>query len=430
MCARRGQRQRTVPIGAERPGQSIDACRRDDATLDFPAPHNPLPARRSMNDADTTNRPARRIGPSVLHPLMGADLATWWRAFTGNGWIPPDRWLHVAATGLAVHGRLPFTLLEHLVTAWRRRRMPPMRDPVFIIGHWRSGTTHLHNLLGCSPQYGQISPLASGLPWELLTLGTWLRPLLEKALPEDRWVDRVPVTPRSPQEDEIPLANMQPLSVFHALYFPRHFRRNFDRGVFFKGVSPRAVELWKRRMRALLEKVCLHQRADRLLIKNPVYTARISLLAGMFPTAKFIHIRRNPWVVFRSTVHYYSRLLPRLALQSFAHIDIPQFVEESYLELMRRYDAESAGLADDRLVEVAFEDLEEDALPVLERVYGQLGLAGFADDRPRFAAYLESLQGYRKNVFEFEPALLERVASAWHEYIQRWGYNPPPAVRA
>ena len=67
---------------------------------------------------------------------------------------------------------------------------------------------------------GVITPLASGLPGELLTLATWLRPLLERALPRDRGLDAVAVSPGSPQEDEIPMASLQPLSAYHAFYLP------------------------------------------------------------------------------------------------------------------------------------------------------------------------------------------------------------------
>jgi len=69
-------------------------------------------------------------------------------------------------------------------------------DPVFIVGVHRSGTTHLGNLLAASGQFGYVSPIAAGLPWELLTLGTWLRPPLEKTIPEDRLIDRVRVKGR------------------------------------------------------------------------------------------------------------------------------------------------------------------------------------------------------------------------------------------
>ena len=68
-----------------------------------------------------------------------------------------------------------------------------MPSPVFIVGYWRSGTTHLHNVLSQAPQFGYVSPLAAGLPWDVLGIVRALRPLLERVLPSDRYVDNVQV---------------------------------------------------------------------------------------------------------------------------------------------------------------------------------------------------------------------------------------------
>ena len=86
-----------------------------------------------------------------------------------------------------------------------------------------------------------------------------MRPWLERALPEDRHVDRVAVRPSSPQEDEIPLANIQQLSVFHALYFPKRFQRHIDRGVFFDGCTAAEIATWCRSVRTFVAKIVLHQ---------------------------------------------------------------------------------------------------------------------------------------------------------------------------
>ena len=362
--------------------------------------------------------------PSLMHPLLGANPMTLLRVMLGNGWIPPTRWPHVMMCVAGATGRLPFTLLERLMLALRRARPEEQPQPLFIVGHWRSGTTHLHNLLNCSPRWGFITPLASGLPWELLTLATWLRPLLEKALPEDRYVDNVAVTPGSPQEDEIPLANMQSLSVFHANYFPRHFERNFNRAVFGDGVSAAAHRRWQRALQLLYRKVAIHQNNPQLLIKNPVYTSRLAALRELFPAAKFVHIHRNPYVVFRSTVHYYQRLLPELALQSFAALDIPDFVERSYVRLMQEYDRQRADLPPGTIVEVKFEDVEARPLEEMQRVYTELQLPGFDDDRPHLDAYLSKMQGYRKNRYDIAPDIIDRVNRSWREWVDRWGYEP------
>ncbi|MFQ5690774.1 MAG: sulfotransferase [Gemmatimonadota bacterium] len=397
--------------------------------------------------------PPRPEGPGFRHPLMGADLMTLWRARRRYGPVASGRRGLATLMWASAVGRWPFRMLERLRMAWLSRRSrggsaergsgppgggpsartgrrsaPP--DPLFIVGHWRSGTTHLHNLMARSPEFGIISPLASGLPWEILTLGTWLQPLLARALPEDRHVDRVAVTLDSPQEDEIPVANMQPLSVFHALYFPARFRRNFERGVFFEGVSEREIARWKARVRYFHAKISLQQSGRRLLVKNPVYTARIARLLEIWPDAGFIHIYRNPHVVYASTVHYFREILPGLALQSFDHLQLEDFVLKEFPRLMDRLYEESAGLTENRFAEVRFEDLENDALAVLERLYGRLELSGWPRARPRVEAYLDSISDYRKNAFTYPPRTVARVGRAWARYLDRWGYEAPRAPPA
>lgn len=369
-------------------------------------------------------RPVAQAG--VQHPLMGARLRTLIAGFAANG-LPTPRALPLATLmALSALARAPFGIVDAIKMA--RGGGPEMAAPVFIVGHWRSGTTHLHNLMSRSPAFGQITPLASGLPDQILSLGTWLRPLLEKALPDDRHVDEVAVDPDSPQEDEIPLANLQPLSVFHAVYFPKHFQRLIDRGVFFEGVSPREIARWQRLVRRFAEKIVRHQGRETLLIKNPVYTARIRLLREIWPDARFVHIRRNPYVVFASTRHYYRSLLPDLALQRHDHVDIDAFVLATFTRLMAQYDAESADVPASHLVEVVYEELEESPVAILADIFQRLDLPGWEETRPRVEAYLETIRTYRKNTHQISAGDIAQVDAAWGDHVRRWGYQPPKAA--
>jgi omega-hydroxy-beta-dihydromenaquinone-9 sulfotransferase len=363
---------------------------------------------------------------SFAHPLFGADLRTLVTVLAANG-VPPGRWPQVAAIVLAAIGRLPFTTAEWLSVAWRRRRltMPP---PLFILGHWRSGTTHVLNVLSRDPRAAFITPVATGIPWDFLTLGRLLRPLLEQALPAHRVIDRVAVLPDSPQEDEIGLASMNPLSYYHGLYFPRRFRELFDRAVFLDGCSEGEIEAWARAHVYYAQKVALAAPGRRLLIKNPVYTARVSLLRQIWPDARFIHVYRNPFEIFESTRNFYDKLLPELALQNEGPGPLDEFILATYRRLMERFFAVSAELPEGRLAEIRFETFEADPIGELERVYRALGLDGFAEAQPRFAAYIESVRNYRKNRYALSGATIERVGVAWQPYLRRWGYDVPEGV--
>ncbi len=363
------------------------------------------------------------LRPGWDHPLMGARLSTLLQALLASGPVAPAHLPLLLAMLLSATLRAPFRALDQLRLALAGNAVRP-EAPVFIIGHWRSGTTHLHNLLACSPQFGHISPLASGLPDEILTLGTWLRPLLELALPEDRHVDRVAVGPDSPQEDEIPLANLQLLSIFHALYFPRYFQAQVDRGVFFEGCSQVEIANWCRLSQGFVAKIALHQQKPLLLIKNPVYTARIALLRQIWPAARFIHIRRNPYEVFASTRSYYRKMLPMLALQPFDHVDIEAFVLETFVRLMRRYDEDSADLPPERLCEVSYEQLCAAPMAVLERIHRQLDLADWPAVQPRVSRYLASIAGFQPELDPIDEADRRKVEAAWGPYLAYWRAMP------
>jgi hypothetical protein len=342
-------------------------------------------------------------------------------ALARNGFVSVDRLPQASIALAAALGRWPFSAAERAWVAARRRRQPPLPAPLFIVGHLRSGTTHLQNVLARSPRFGSISPVALGLPWDMLGLGALLRPLLERALPEDRYVDAVRVAPDSPQEDEIALANMQGLSYYHAIYFPRRFAENLNRGLLLEGCTPGELELWRRRFVYFLEKVSIQQGGRRLLVKNPVHTTRIALIREIWPDAQFIHVHRDPRRVFVSTVHYFRTLLARLALQPYDHVDVERAVLATYPRIMTALLDQSAGLPPDRFIEVAFERFEREPIAEVERVYERLGLPGLEAARPRFEAYLRSVRGYAQNRYGPSPDAVRLVERAWAPFVALWG---------
>ncbi|MEM1343729.1 MAG: sulfotransferase [Pseudomonadota bacterium] len=357
----------------------------------------------------------------MAHPLSGADLATLARVFANAG--PPTRWGRAASIWGAALGRAPISALEAL---WLRGRLPALEEmppPVFILGHWRSGTTHLYNVMSRGG-WGYVPPLATGLPWDLFTIARALRPWLERKLPKTRYIDAIPVHPDSPQEDEIALANMSALSFYHGLYFPRHLSRLIDRGVFHDGCSEAEIAAWEGRFVYLLRKLALHQGAP-LLIKNPVYTARPAQIRRLFPGAKFIHIHRNPFDVFLSMRNFYARLLEELALQPAEGLDIDAVILDVYARMMTAYDTETAGWSAPDLIELPYDLLDREPLTALQQIYDGLELEGFAAATPAFTAYLEGVKSYRKNAFKGDAAAVEKVLAHWRPWIERHGYAVP-----
>ena len=362
-----------------------------------------------------------------MHPLFGSAPHVLLKAARQGGGVPSARLPMLALLLISTGLRWPLSLAEQAVQARKLGRARGRIQPIFIVGHWRSGTTHLYNTLS-QGDFGYVTPLAAGLPWDQAGLAAGLKPLLERMLPKRRFIDNIPVTPQSPQEDEVPLANMTTLSLYHALYFPRRFEATFRRAVFFDGAEPAEIEAWQETLDYFLRKVWIQQGRKQLLIKNPAYTGRIDRLKALYPGAKFIHAVRNPFEVFVSMRNFYAKLLPQFALADYNHIDIEDFILETHTRMMRDYRTASAEIPAGDLVEVRFDALESDPMGAMQHVYETLNLPGFAETEPRFAAYLKSVDGYRKNRFALDAGTIERVSEACAETIAHWNF-PIPAPR-
>ncbi len=344
-----------------------------------------------------------------------------------NGGVSPASLPQATLAMVASLLRLPFTVADGLWVMAKRTEIEPIAPPIFILGHWRSGTTHLYNVMSKADHFQTVSPFATALPWDFLSLTRYLGRVLSKALPEGRYIDNVPVAPDSPQEDEIGLANMTPLSFYHGLYFPKRFHENFERGIFFGGLDEEEIAAWQQRLKYYYLKLQLEKPEARLLIKNPVYTARVKELLKLWPEAKFIHIHRNPYKIFFSMQNFYKKLLDQFALQEPPPIDMDAHILQSYARMMRALESDSAGLPANQFYEMRFEDLQAEPLEQLARLYGQLELEGYEVARPEYLGYLDSVSGYKKNVYRYPTAETARVGVAWGHFIAKWGYGVPTA---
>jgi hypothetical protein len=231
----------------------------------------------------------------------------------------------------------------------------------------------------------------------------------------------------SPTEDEIALANMHTLSSYHAMYFPRGFEETYRRGLLLD--TGEEVARWQTTLRYYVGKMSALGSGRRLLLKNPGYTAQIGAIRALWPDARFVHIYRNPYVVFESTRRALRTVLRELALQSHEHVPIDEVVLEVYPRMMSRLLEEVDRLPSRAIVHVGFEELERNPLGQLERIYRSIQLGNYAAARPRIEAYLQSIHDYRKSTYAFSKESVGRVTERWQPFVTRFGYHPPDLER-
>ena len=104
-------------------------------------------------------------------------------------------------------------------------QVPP---PLFILGHWRNGTTHLHYLLGLDPRFAYPSNFQVVFPHVFLSTETWNAPFTAFFTPGRRLQDNVRMEIGLPQEDEFALMVLTLYSPYLAWMFPRR-REHYER---------------------------------------------------------------------------------------------------------------------------------------------------------------------------------------------------------
>lgn len=361
----------------------------------------------------------------LLHPLAGSNLSTFYnllqlhRPFDGTYLLPQ------AVSLLAILTRWPFYSLERLANRKAVELSPPPEDPIFIVGHWRSGTTHLHNLVSQDTQFGTVTFRHTALPWDFLNKVKLGARILEWTLPENRGMDNVSLSIDSPQEEEMALGNMGPLCYYNCYYFPEALREEYRRSILFEGVSKKELDRFAWTYRYLLSKLSVECEGKRLLLKNPASTSRMLWLKKIFPKAKFVHIHRNPYQVFTSTLRHYDKVMSEFALQPYEGLDYETITLENYRLIMQRYLEEYKQLPKEDLIEVTYDAVTQNPLGELTKIYDHFGLFGREEGLKAIEAYLKTIKDYRRGRYTLNKRQVERIQSEWGFALNQWGYELP-----
>lgn len=383
----------------------------------------------------------RQRSSNFEHAVALGSFRSWIRLARRSGGIDRAYLPRLLAVSLTTLLTSPLRLYERMRYGHILQCTGIHPSPVFILGHWRTGTTHLHNILCRDKQFGYVTTFQAMAPGFSLMGEKRLKPLLARKAKKDhptREIDNIPLSMDAPQEESFGLASMSPCASLHVYALPRRAPEIFDKYALLNGLSPDELREWTDAYLTLLRKATLHAGGKRLVLKDPTNTGRIPALLALFPNAKFIHIYRNPYRVFPSMVGVYKVALPRLQLQDIDGAQIEALVLRFYEQLMRKFLAEKSLIPTGNFVEVRYEDLETDPMAELRRVYGSLGLPGFAAAEPAVGAYLDSVKGFQKNTYRVDDAVIAKVNRHWRFAVEEWGYarlevpasgQPAPAGR-
>jgi len=297
-----------------------------------------------------------------------------------------------------------------------------IKKPIFIIGHWRSGTTFLHYLMGQDKDLGYTSTMQTLDPSVFLKYEEFLKKIVVNSMPKKRPMDNLELNANLPYEDEYAIANLCPYSFYHAWYFPRHIDRYFKEFVLHEN-DDSTNEKWKEVYLYFLKKITFKYNGKQIMLKSLVNTAKIKLLLEMFPDAKFIHLYRNPYNVYMSTWKLYDSILP---IFSFQHIDREKFdnsILQIYKGIYKKYLDEKHLIPKENLIELKYEEFIEEPLKTLEMIYSKFGISSFKKAKPAFVRYIKKHENYKRNHHKIDEKIEEKVYREWGFVFKEFGYK-------
>ena len=358
-----------------------------------------------------------------INTLVGADWKTF-KAITAGREIDP-----------AYRGKYRLTkavcrLLSTLAPLQEKRYRklladkPLEHDPVFILGHWRSGTTFMHNVFSCDKHFGYNTTYQTVFPHLMM----WGQPFFKKnmswLMPDKRPTDNMELKVDLPQEEEFALSNMMPYSFYDFWFFPQKWQEYCDKYLTFEDITKEELQVFKETFLKLMKisRYCTTG-GDVYLSKNPPHTGRVKALVEMFPNAKFIYLMRNPYTVFESTRSFFTNTIQPLKLQDISNEQLQENILSVYAKLYHKYEADKKFIPEGNLVEVRFEDYETNAFDLTQEIYQKLSLPGFDEARADIEAYVNKKKGYKKNKYQYKPETVELVEKNWSFALDQWGYK-------
>jgi hypothetical protein len=305
----------------------------------------------------------------------------------------------------------------------RIKNFQPPDDPIFIIGHWRTGSTYLHQLLNLDERFASPTVFQVSVPDNFLVSRRYYKPIMTRMLDPVRPMDQVKLGFDEPQEDEYAILKMGSYSPLEKLIFPKNSE------YFLSGLSTFAPDeskrpYWISSFQWFYKKLVFHYK-KRILFKNPFHSLRIELLKTMFPTAYFIHIYRNPYIVIPSTQHMWSIVGRQNCLRKY--YSDPPFSEvlAVYKMMMNNIRRSLDSLPENSFSEIKFEEFEADPIPTLKKLYDQMGLTFCSDHELAIENFLRENKDYRKNRYTLSAAEMKQLEVELGNELKQYGYENP-----
>ncbi len=313
-----------------------------------------------------------------------------------------------------------FSIVEKIKFKNKLQNHPEVNNPVIIVGHWRTGSTFLHQLLSLDDQFTTPLVVRVSVPNSFLVSESYFRAIMNKVMSSTRPMDNVKLGPDEPQEDEYALLKTVKKTPLEKLIFPNK-NQHFSHTLLQLNENNLSVDFVKNIK--LFAKRLHYKKNGTVLFKNPFHSFRIKELKKIFPEARFIHIYRNPNRVIPSTVNMFNIIGRQNILKGKWKNEDLYTITKSFNHVWQCIKNQLFPLPEKDYLEIKYEDFEQDPKKYIKEIYNRFGFNYSENFDTKVDNFLQSVKNYKKNKFTLNEAETDHINNACADFLDHYNYK-------
>src|SRR5438067_5857460 len=315
----------------------------------------------------------------------------------------------------------------------RDRRIYPeiaqqtIREPLFIVGLPRSGTTLLHILLAADPAH------RAPLTWEVmspsppssedrqkriqqasrnLAMLRWLAPTFESVHATGAELPQECVSLMSPTFMSDQFDTMYNVPSYRAWFFNQDLRTAYE---------------FHRRS---LQQLQFRQSAERWVLKAPAHMFAAPALLSIYPDARLVQIHRNPMEAVVSVASLVT-ILRRVFSDAVDPVQIGRDALTYWSQALKTFLRARDQLPASRVCDLRYDDVRHNPIAAARRVYEHFGRPFTKETEERMRMVLARQASQMNGVHRYDATNFKlNEINGFAEYCERFGFSNSGRIQA
>ncbi|MDN5203841.1 sulfotransferase [Fulvivirgaceae bacterium BMA10] len=320
----------------------------------------------------------------------------------------------------------PFRISGEIIHFFRSKN--EVKNPLFVLGFYGSGTSYLQHLINQDPQFATLTLWDSMVP-ELLYFKKITQPAFDfasKKIKMKNEYHRLPFDWNFPGECDVAINSEVAVYDFNQLFqFPSKHQSIIEEHLDF-GDLKKAQRSWTQHHKHLISRISNINKGNRLVLKSPPNTARISMLKEIYPEAKFVFLKRNLFdtIIANKTLWKLNKIR---SFQRYDTNEIETLVMKLYIVFHKQYLKQRNALQPDELIEIDFESLADNPLKTLFTIYDTLQIPGYTYAQSGFKSLITERADFPRKIYSYQQSWKNKIekecGQIWKELNADWKQN-------